>query len=92
MANQDPINPVNQKQFAADLAQFSQLEQLARLNSSFEKAGLDQAGKDKLSAAGLLGKEVQAQGNLVNYDGKSLEINLPFYLEDNAERVMVNVF
>ena len=92
LANQDPTNPVNQKQFAADLAQFSQLEQLARLNNSFENMRPKQDGGDKFYAASLLGKEVLAQGNRLNYDGKSERVNIPFYLENNAQRVMVNIF
>ena len=31
--NQDPLKPVDQKKFAADLAQFSQLEQLANMKN-----------------------------------------------------------
>jgi len=33
MSNQDPMSPMDQKQFAADLAQFSQLEQLTNMNT-----------------------------------------------------------
>ncbi|MCP4096955.1 MAG: flagellar hook capping protein [Planctomycetaceae bacterium] len=37
LKNQDPIEPVNQEDFIAQLAQFSQLEQTEALNSNFEQ-------------------------------------------------------
>ncbi|MDB4368487.1 hypothetical protein N9Z38_03050, partial [Mariniblastus sp.] len=36
LKNQDPMEPVNQEDFIAQLAQFSQLEQTEALNSNFE--------------------------------------------------------
>lgn len=37
LRNQDPLNPVNDKEFLAQMAQFSTLEQMQNLNQSFEK-------------------------------------------------------
>ena len=37
LKNQDPIEPVNQEDFIAQLAQFSQLEQTEALNTNFEQ-------------------------------------------------------
>ena len=39
LKNQDPMNPMEQGKMAAELAQFSQLEQLSNLNTSFDKFG-----------------------------------------------------
>jgi flagellar basal-body rod modification protein FlgD len=36
LKNQDPLSPVNQEDFTAQLSQFSQLEQLEGLNSNFQ--------------------------------------------------------
>ena len=38
LRNQDPVSPVDQEDFIAQLAQFSSLEQLESLNSTFEEA------------------------------------------------------
>ena len=53
LQNQDPIDPVAQEEFTAQLAQFSQLEGIENLNGSFESMlqlqeisqGLDLVGK-----------------------------------------------
>ncbi len=37
LQNQDPLNPVNDKEFLAQMAQFSSLEQMQNLNTNFEK-------------------------------------------------------
>ena len=49
MKNQDPLNPVDNNQFMADLAQFSSLEQMVNMNDSLEKildAVSDGSGSD----------------------------------------------
>lgn len=37
LRNQDPVSPVNQEDFISQLSQFSMLEQLESLNSTFEE-------------------------------------------------------
>ena len=37
LQNQDPINPVDQEDFISQLSQFSMLEQVESLNSTFEE-------------------------------------------------------
>jgi len=39
LKNQDPLNPTDATQFVAQLAQFSQLEQLIAIRSELESAG-----------------------------------------------------
>jgi flagellar basal-body rod modification protein FlgD len=51
LKNQDPMNPQDSSQFVAQLAQFSSLEQMTQLNSSFSSV-LDN------SAAGMIGQTV----------------------------------
>lgn len=56
LQNQDPINPVSNTEFVAQLAQFSSLEQLQRMTESMESLAI-------MQAAGLIGKQVTAQAN-----------------------------
>jgi flagellar basal-body rod modification protein FlgD len=53
LKNQDPLNPVDDKEFLAQLAQFSALEQMQNLNESF----------NSVKAIALIGKNVYATIN-----------------------------
>lgn len=58
LRNQDPMNVQQDKEFIAQMAQFSTLEQTANLNVAMENL----AGFQKLTqGAALIGKEVEAQ-------------------------------
>jgi flagellar basal-body rod modification protein FlgD len=92
LSNQDPFKPVDQKKFAADLAQFSQLEQLANLNTKFDKAYAHQNDQAKYIGASFLGKEVHTKGTTIDYDGESRAVNLPFYMPKPAKQVIVRIF
>ncbi|MGI6559160.1 MAG: flagellar hook capping FlgD N-terminal domain-containing protein [Limnochordia bacterium] len=57
---QDPLNPVSDKEFVAQLAQFSALEQTQNLNANFERfANLQVQLSFMTQAASLLGREVE---------------------------------
>ena len=92
LQNQDPFNPADQKEFAADLAQFSQLEQLANLNSRFEKNGKNNFHQEKFMSASLLGKEILTHGSSIEHSGKTHNINLPFGLSRPAKKLLVQIF
>lgn len=92
LANQDPFNPVDQKKFAADLAQFSQLEQLANMNTKFDKAFGKGPEQQKIMGATMLGKTVLTEGASVRVGKESTMMNLPFYLDRPAKKVMLRIF
>lgn len=60
LQNQDPMNPVEDTAFIAQMAQFSSLEQMSSLNSSFEMT----------RAFSLIGKMVNAEVK----DGDSVQV------------------
>jgi flagellar basal-body rod modification protein FlgD len=62
---QDPLNPMDDKEFVAQLSQFSSLEQLMNLNTSMDS--LTDATRDQqlMSASNYIGKDVAASGNSV---------------------------
>lgn len=92
LSNQDPLKPMDQKQFAADLAQFSQLEQLTALNSHFQEMGAARGGEDKFYGASFLGKEVVIQGNALDYDEGTPVVGLSFALPEDAQELTVKIF
>jgi len=66
--NQDPLEPVDNTDMIAQLAQFSSLEQMENLNSSFEQLSSTMAQQNFLSASSLVGRSVSAmspEGELI---------------------------
>ena len=70
LQNQDPLKPVDQKKFAADLAQFSQLEQLANMNTKLDSMNENVPVESKFYGASFLGKIVTTSGSTIMHDGK----------------------
>lgn len=53
MSNQDPLNPMEDRDFMAQLAQFSALEQMQNVNTStIQSRGMDLVGKAVIASAG----------------------------------------
>jgi flagellar basal-body rod modification protein FlgD len=73
LKNQDPLNPMNSEEFAAQLAQFSSLEQLIEINETLAgQQGMDEAVVEIMnasSALGVIGKDVLAAGESVSVTG-----------------------
>ena len=94
LKNQNPLDPVKTENFAAQLAQFSALEQLININSTLEKnqsenALLTQAISNSL-AAGLIGKSIKASGDRIRHISGDTE-KIHFVLEKDAENVTVEI-
>lgn len=66
LRHQDPLNPMNDREFIAQLAQFNSLEQMTNLNKTFDKFFLSQSLS---SASALIGKQVKGTDN----DGNPVE-------------------
>jgi flagellar basal-body rod modification protein FlgD len=62
---QDPLNPMDDKEFIAQLAQFNSLEQLMNLNASMENLAAASREQQMMNAANYIGKDVLAGGNSV---------------------------
>ncbi len=59
MQNQNPLEPLDNKEMASQLAQFSQLQQLESMNSNFADV---LATNERMYANSLIGKEVTFVG------------------------------
>jgi len=80
---QDPLNPMENTEFVAQLSQFSSLEQLWNVNENMQAETLLSQSIHNSMVASLVGKEVKAVSNAVNLseDGQS---NISFSLADAA--------
>lgn len=85
LKNQDPMDPMKSEQFAVNLAQFSQLEQLISINGK-----LGETSGDLSSLAAYLGKEVTLASDKIQFkngDGGYLKFNLA----QDASQVQVDL-
>lgn len=94
LQTQDPMNPMEDQEFAAQLAQFSSLEQLLNINEAIgnqsELTGMVTDGLNSSMAADMIGKVVQAEGDQVAWTGEG-EVPLSFDLDGAATDVQVAV-
>jgi len=87
MRNQDPINPLDSKEFAAQLAQFNSVEQLINVNSGLSTL---QGSQDMMSAsltnsmaASMTGKHVKALSSEI-YLAPGGQSNIQYKLQNSA--------
>lgn len=94
LGNQDPMNPMDGQQFAAQLAQFSSVERLLNIETALESAadmnGLLAQSVNSGVAAGMIGRDVEAYGNQVAWDGDG-DAALAYDLAANASEVTVTI-
>lgn len=94
LKSQDPMNPMKGQEFAAQLAQFSSLEQLLNINETLGSQGssteLLASRVNSSMAADFLGKEVQASGNALQWGGDG-EVAMGFDLAGPAADVRVTI-
>lgn len=91
LKNQDPLKPDDQKNMAAELAQFSQLEQMTNMNKTMSKLGDNAPQENKFYGASFLGKEVSTKGMTFEYKGDQSKINLPYSLPKAARTAEVHI-
>lgn len=95
LRNQDPINPLQAEEFAAQLAQFSQVEQLINLNElGVEQLAASQRlaeAQHRATALGAVGQEVFAAGDgLVIPKHGEVEVN--FAVEQPGGPALLRIF
>ena len=66
LQNQDPLKPLDNQEFAAQLATFNSLDQLIGINQKLDSLAQQQQLVGQLGAASLIGKEIVADGNQVS--------------------------
>ncbi len=96
LQNQDPMEPQDNTEMVAQLAQFSSLEQLENMNQNLASSlDLDLILTQVLnntSAAGLIGKSVLANGNAVEVAAAGDDTTVNFDLAANADSLTVTIY
>ncbi|MCF8240187.1 MAG: flagellar hook capping protein [Melioribacteraceae bacterium] len=95
LKNQDPLNPMEGSEFAAQLAQFSSLEQLSNMNETLQSSinanyQLTQSINNTMSA-GLIGKQIKIETNNISYEGQE-SIDIGYSLAGNAANGSIKIY
>lgn len=91
---QDPLSPMDSQEFSAQLAQFSQLEQITQMNqnlsASMQTNLLLAQSVNNVMATNMIGQSVVAFGNEVELiDGQEATIN--YELSGSAQTVTIEI-
>lgn len=92
LQNQDPLNPMDDKQFTSELAQFSSLEQLTQINQGVASLGETTAHQEMVNAASYIGKTIRAVGDNLSVHADGSVSTMYYKLADKAEKVYMNIF
>lgn len=90
MKHQDPFSPLKNEEMAAQLAQFSSLEQMTNVNQNLEKMAAAQKPTENVLAASLIGKRVMTDSSRFVLD-KGAQPELKFEMPGDADTVQVSV-
>lgn len=89
LQNQDPLNPQENHEFVAQLAQFSTLEQSVGINERLDQLALQNRGMQNSQIVGLVGKEATVKGDIVTLSGQGAIVPVSFTLESAAEEATI---
>ncbi|MBI4666622.1 MAG: flagellar hook assembly protein FlgD [Nitrospinae bacterium] len=88
--NQDPLNPMDNQEFTAQMAQFSSLEQLFSVNDNLNMLLTASNASTSAQAISLIGKEVTALGHNVHVKN-GVATDVAFDLPESASEVTINI-
>ena len=97
LQNQDPLDPVKNEDFVAQLSQFSSLEQLQQINEAVTDDSDDQAlvglqeAVESNTAVSLIGKKVEAPSETLTYTGEG-SVQIGYNLTGSANKVTIRIF
>lgn len=91
MQHQDPLEPMDSTDMAAQLAQFSNMEATMKMSDNLEKLLGYQVSQNNLQLLTLIGKEVQGSGNTMGVvEGKVSTTQ--YALADAAETCRIEIY
>lgn len=92
---QDPLNPMEDQEFVAQMAQFSSLEQLMNLNTSMDGLTSATQNQQMVNATSYIGKQVSVTGNKIGKvteaDGTTSISTFRYAFGDNVREGVLSV-
>ncbi|WP_416150947.1 flagellar hook assembly protein FlgD [Salipaludibacillus sp. HK11] len=74
LQNQDPMNPMEDQEFIAQMAQFTSLEQMTNMNENLQKFIDMQVQNDFVSHSDLIGKKVEWEKVITEGENEETEL------------------
>jgi flagellar basal-body rod modification protein FlgD len=91
MKNQDPMNPIENTEFTAQLAQFSSLEQMFNVNENLKNIQMTQSSLNNMQSVSIIGKEIKAEGNSIKLSADT-PADINYKLSSAAREVRINIY
>ncbi len=91
LRNQDPLNPQDNHEFVAQLAQFSSLEQSMGMNDRLDALMLQTAGLANSQVVSLVGKTATVKGSIVSIDGTGVGAPVAFKQDAASASTVVTI-
>jgi flagellar basal-body rod modification protein FlgD len=91
MKNQDPTNPTPSHEMAAQLAQFTSLEQLTNINTTLEGMRDSQAPNSNYQALAFIGKKVSGDSSKLTRAAGDTKHDFNFELMNDAGKTTVTI-
>ncbi len=91
LQNQDPLNPQENHEFVAQLAQFSSLEQSIGINDRLDQLALQNQGLQNSQIVSLVGKQATVKGSIVTLSGQGAIVPISFTLDSAAKEGTVTI-
>ena len=88
--NQDPLDPMDNEAFVAQLAQFSSVEGIKGMQSSLENMVSGMRQDQMMAGASLVGKKVAVEGGLFE-GGNGIKTNASINLENGADAAIASL-
>lgn len=92
MKNQDPTNPLKSHEMAAQLANFSSLEQMQNMNSTLSEMKNGMKPQENYQALNLIGKAVSGDSSKVTRNINDKEHDFKFNLPMDVSEAKIKVF
>ncbi len=91
LSHQDPLNPMDDKDMTAQLAQFSSLEQLTNISAGIDTLNTTMNQGQLTNAVSYIGKSVRADGYTLSKDGTNISA-LYYNLGETVTDASVNIY
>jgi len=91
LKNQDPTSPLKSHEMAAQLAQFSSLEQMSNVSETLKKMESGQVNNGQYQALDLIGKLVSGDSSKIDHAQGDKIHSLSFNLPEDASEVKIAI-